>query len=118
MRTPSYIGEVICTDINLGNVPPCITGMRVLPMEMNEVCALEVDIEYSGSAVLEIETRLEVREVELHRGTEGSNPESTNVGAVPSDLLERFEYFDKQLDLAEKLNDLEEPKENGDWNTG
>ncbi|KAJ1383004.1 Synaptotagmin-like mitochondrial-lipid-binding domain [Sesbania bispinosa] len=117
MRTPSYVGEVICTDINLGNVPPCIIGMRVLPMEMSEVCALEVDIEYSGSAVLEIETRLEVGELELHRGTEGSNPESSNVGAVPSDLLEGFEYFGKQLNLAEGVNDLQVPKEDGDGNT-
>ncbi|XP_061342969.1 uncharacterized protein LOC133289112 [Gastrolobium bilobum] len=117
MRTPSYVGAVICTDINMGNVPPCIIGMRVLPMEMNEVCALEVDIEYSGSALLEIETRLEVRELELHRGTEGSNPESSNVGAVPSDLLEGLEYFDKQLNLAEGINDLRDSKEDGNLNT-
>ncbi|CAK8532370.1 unnamed protein product [Lathyrus sativus] len=109
-RTPAYVGEVVCTDINLGNVPPCIIGMRVLPMEMSEVCALEVDIEYSGSAILEIETRLEVRELEK----EGSNPESSNVGSVPSDILQDFGYFDKQLGLAEGTKDLQEPKEDGD----
>jgi hypothetical protein len=80
MRTPSYIGEVICTDINTGNVPPCIVGMRVLPMEMSEVWALEVDIEYSGGALLEIETRLEARELQLHAGTDDSISESSNVG--------------------------------------
>ncbi|KAM3702913.1 hypothetical protein ACB098_04G058000 [Castanea mollissima] len=37
MRTPSYIGDVICTDIDLGNLPPYIHGMRILPMDMNEV---------------------------------------------------------------------------------
>ncbi|KAK7314828.1 hypothetical protein VNO77_33356 [Canavalia gladiata] len=111
MRTPSYIGEVICTDINMGNVPPCIFGMRVLPVEMSEVCALEVDIEYSGSALLEIETRFEVREVE------GSNPESSNVEAVPSDLLEDFKYLGEQLNHAEGMNDLHEPKEDGERNT-
>lgn len=117
MRTPSYIGEVVCTDINIGNVPPCIIGMRVLPMEMSEVCALEVDIEYSGSALLEIETRLEVREeLELQKETEGSNPESSNVGAVPSDILEGFEYLDEQLNLAEGMNDLQEPKGDGERN--
>ncbi|KAH1233944.1 Testis-expressed protein 2 [Glycine max] len=110
MRTPSYVGEVICTDINMGNVPPCIIRMRVLPMEMSEVCALEFDIEYSGGALLEIETRLEVRELEHERGTEDSNPESSNVGAVPSDLLEGFEYLGEQLNLAEGMNDLLEPK--------
>ncbi|KAK7344094.1 hypothetical protein VNO77_13352 [Canavalia gladiata] len=117
MRTPSYIGEVICTNINTGNVPPCISGMRVLPMEMSEVWALEVDIEYSGGAVLEIETRLEVRELELHAGTEDSNPQSNNAGAVPSDLLEGFEYFGKQLNFAKRTNDLQEQKEDGDWNS-
>lgn len=119
MRTPSYVGEVICTGINLGNVPPCIIGMRVLPMEMSEVCALEVDIEYSGSALLEIETRLEVREEpELQKETEGSNPESSNVGTDPSDLLERFEYLGEQLHLAEGMNDLQEPKGDGERNNG
>lgn len=87
-------------------------------MEMSEVWALEVDFEYSGGALLEIETRLEVGELELHRGVEGSNPELSNVGAVPSDLLEGFEYFGKELNLSEGMNDLQEPKEDGDWNTG
>jgi hypothetical protein len=114
IRTPSYVGEVVCTDINMGNVPPCIIGMRVLPMEMSEVCALEVDIEYSGSAILQIETRLEVRELEK----ESSNPNSNNVGSVPSDMLQDLEDFDKQFGLAEGTNDLQEHKEDGDWNTG
>ncbi|KAL9324291.1 hypothetical protein ACSQ67_009148 [Phaseolus vulgaris] len=111
MRTPSYVGEVVCTEINMGNVPPCIIRMRVLPMEMSEVCALEVDIEYSGGALLEIETRLEVGELELERErAEDSNPESSNDGAVPSDFLEGFEYLGEQLNLAEGMNDLQEPK--------
>ncbi|XP_061369464.1 uncharacterized protein LOC133312307 isoform X1 [Gastrolobium bilobum] len=117
MKTPSYIGEVICSNINTGNVPPCIAGMRVLPMEMSEIWALEVDIEYSGGAVLEIETRLEVHELELQAGTEDSNPEPSSDGVVPSDLIESFEYFGKQLNLAETANDLQEQKEHGDWNT-
>ena len=87
-------------------------------MEMSEVCALEFDIEYSGGALLEIETRLEVRELEHERGTEDSNPESSNVGAVPSDLLEGFEYLGEQLNLAEGMNDLLEPKGDGEWNIG
>ncbi|KAJ1403981.1 Synaptotagmin-like mitochondrial-lipid-binding domain [Sesbania bispinosa] len=117
MRIPSYIGEVICTDMNTGNVPPIIAGMRVLPMEMSEVWAVEVDIEYSGGAVLEIETRLEVRELELHAATDYTNTEPNDVGAVPSDLLEGFEFLGNQLNLAERENDLQEPKEDGDWNT-
>lgn len=118
MRTPSYIGEVICTNINTGNVPPCIVGMRVLPMEMSEVWALEVDIEYSGGAVLEIETRLEARELQLHAGTDDSISESSNVGSVPSDLLEGFEYLGKQLNLEERENDCQEQKEEADRNNG
>ncbi|CAK8572185.1 unnamed protein product [Lathyrus sativus] len=116
MRTPSYIGEIICTDINTGNVPPCIVGMRVLPMEMSEVWALEVDIEYSGGAVLEIETRLEARELELQTKTEDSNSEPSNVGAVPSDLLEGFEYLEKQLKLEERDNDFQGQKDDGNQN--
>ncbi|RDX92182.1 Testis-expressed protein 2 [Mucuna pruriens] len=111
MRTPSYIGEVICTNINTGNVPPCIAGMRVLPMEMSEVWAVEVDIEYCGGALIEIETRLEVRELELHAGTEDSNPQPNSAGSVPSDLLEGVEYFGKQLNFAERTNDLQDQKE-------
>ncbi|CAI8603183.1 unnamed protein product [Vicia faba] len=116
MRTPSYIGEIICTDINTGNVPPCIVGMRVLPMEMSEVWALEVDIEYSGGAVLEIETRLEPCELELQTKSEDSNSEPSNDGAVPSDLLEGFEYLEKQLKLEGRDNDFQEQKEDRNRN--
>lgn len=118
MRTPSYIGEVICTDISTGNVPPRIAGMRVLPMEMSEVWALEFDIEYSGGAALEIETRLEAGELELQVGSKDSNPKPNNFGAVPSDLLEGFQYLEKELNLAERVNDLQEQKEDADWSTG
>ena len=118
MRIPSYIGEVICTDINIGNVPPRIAGVRVVPIELSEAWAFEVDIEYSGGAVVEIETRLEVGELELHTDAEDSNPEPGNVGAVPSDLLEGFESLGKDLILEERKNDLQEQKEDDDWNTG
>ncbi|XP_004495486.1 uncharacterized protein [Cicer arietinum] len=111
MRTSSYIGEIICTDINTGNVPPCIVGLRALPMEMSEVWALEVDIEYSGGAVLEIETRLEARELELHAGTDDSNSEPSNVEAVQSDLPKGFECLGKELKLEERENDCQEQKE-------
>ncbi|XP_024026925.1 uncharacterized protein LOC21387793 isoform X2 [Morus notabilis] len=108
MRTPSYIGEVICTDVDLGNIPPYIHGIRVLPMDTNEVWAFEVDIEYSGGAVLGIETRLEVRELDPEKSIVGPNSESNSVGDVSSELLEGFEYFGKQLNLAEGT--IEEPE--------
>ncbi|PON96811.1 hypothetical protein TorRG33x02_075150 [Trema orientale] len=114
MRTPSYIGEVICTDVDPGNIPPYIHAMRVLPTEMNEVWAFEVDIEYSGGAVLGIETRLEVRELDPEKSLVDSNSEANSVGDVSSDLLEGFEYFGKQLNLTEGTIDALEHKEEGD----
>ncbi|XP_044466411.1 testis-expressed protein 2-like [Mangifera indica] len=94
MRTPSYIGEIICTGIDVGNLPPYIHGMRVLPMDMHEAWAFEVDFEYSGGVVLDVETRLEVCELD-------ANSESSSVGDVSSDLLEGFEYYGKQLNISE-----------------
>ncbi|KAI4347396.1 hypothetical protein L6164_008211 [Bauhinia variegata] len=112
MRIPTYVGEVICTGIDIGKIPPCIVGMRVLPMEMSEVWAFEIDIEYSGGALLEIETRLEVRELDLLRGTKDlESIQSNNVGDVSSDLFEDFEYLGKQLNLTEQTSDVLEPKE-------
>ncbi|KAF3438428.1 hypothetical protein FNV43_RR21190 [Rhamnella rubrinervis] len=110
MRIPSYLGEVICTDVDPGNLPPYIHSMRVLPMDMNEVWALEVDIEYSGGAVLGIETRLEVRELDPEKSIADSNPEANSVGDVSSDILEGFEYFGKQLNLDEETSDALEQK--------
>lgn len=102
MRTPSYLGEIICTNIDIGNLPPYVHGMRVLPTDMNEVWAFEVDIEYAGGVVLNVETRLEVRELEVQKGIVDANSEEANsVGVVSSDLLKGFEYFGKQLNISE-----------------
>ncbi|QHO42511.1 uncharacterized protein DS421_5g154800 [Arachis hypogaea] len=110
VRTPTYFGEVICTDINMGTTPPYIVAMRVLPMEMNDVCTFEADIEYSGGAVVEIETRLEVGELQNDKGTECSS----NAGAAPSDLLEDLS---NQLNLGDGVNDSQEPKVDVNGNT-
>ncbi|KAJ4713962.1 testis-expressed sequence 2 protein-like [Melia azedarach] len=114
MRTPSYIGEIICTDIDIGNLPPYIHRMRVLPADINEVWAFEVDIEYSGGVVLDIETRLEVHELDVQKGIVDANSESTSVGDVPSDLLEDFEYLGKQLNIPEGTVDGQAQKDEGD----
>ncbi|KAL0417376.1 UNVERIFIED_CONTAM: hypothetical protein Slati_3569500 [Sesamum latifolium] len=45
MRIPSYIGEVTCTSVDPGTLPPHILAMRVLPSDMNEMWALEIDVE-------------------------------------------------------------------------
>lgn len=118
MRTPSYVGEVICTDINTGNLPPYIHGMKVLPTDMNDVWALEVDIGYYGGAVLNVETRLEVRELDFQKGSEDSSSESGSVRDVSTELLEEFEYFGKQLNLAEGTADVLEHKEECDPKPG
>ncbi|KAA8527964.1 hypothetical protein F0562_035167 [Nyssa sinensis] len=114
MRSPSYVGEVICTGVDPGNLPPYIHGMRVLPSDMNELWALEVDIEYSGGVLLDIETRLEVRELGLQEGIVDTNSESSSVGEVTPDLLEGFEYFGKQLKLSEGTVEAIEQKDVGD----
>lgn len=105
MRTPSYVGQVICTDIDIGKLPPYINNMRVLPTDMNELLAVEVDIEYSGGLVLDIETRLELRELELQKGIAGASPED-----VSTDLLEGIENYGNRLNLSKEI--IDEEKEN------
>lgn len=101
MRSPSFIGEVTCTAVDPGNLPPYIHAMRVLPAHMNELWAFEIDLEYSGDAFLNVETRLEVQELDLQEG-EGTALESSGVGEVASDLLEGIEYYGKQLNVSEE----------------
>ncbi|KAL0356459.1 UNVERIFIED_CONTAM: hypothetical protein Sradi_4092800, partial [Sesamum radiatum] len=98
MRIPSYIGEVTCTSVDPGTLPPHILAMRVLPSDMNEMWALEIDVEYLGGAVLDIETRLEIRELESEEET---RLDTNTTGEVASDLLDGFEYLGKQLKLPE-----------------
>ena len=110
MRIPSYIGEITCIGIDLGNLPPYISGMRVLPSDMNEVWALEVDVQYSGGVLLDIETRLEVRELDFKEGTVDTDLEPSPAEEVTSDLLEGLEYFGKQLELSEGADGATERK--------
>lgn len=118
MRTPSYIGEIICTDVDLGNIPPYIHSMRVLPMETNEVWAFEIDVEYSGSAVLGILTRVEVCELDPEKGVVASNSEPISLGDVSSELLEGMESFGNHLNLPEGTIEAPENKEENDPKQG
>ncbi|KAG8494876.1 hypothetical protein CXB51_012486 [Gossypium anomalum] len=111
MRTPSYIGEVICTDLDVGSLPPYIHAMRLLATDMNEVWAFEVDAEYSGGILLDVETRLEVSDQDFQKGLVDSNSEPNSVENVSSDLLEGFERFGKHLNLPEE--DEVDPKVDG-----
>lgn len=114
MRTPSYIGEVNCTGIDLGNLPPYIHGMRILPTDMNERWAFEVDVEYCGGAALETETRLEVRELESQKAIVDTTLQSSSVVEATSELLESFADFRNQLNL----DDAVQQKNDGDPKLG
>lgn len=63
-------------------------------MDLNEVWALEVDIEYSGHALLEAETRLEVSEHDFQRGLLNASMEGTSSREASSDLHEGFEHYE------------------------
>ncbi|KAI3454264.1 hypothetical protein Pfo_010927 [Paulownia fortunei] len=111
MRIPSYIGEVACTAVDPGTLPPRILAMRVLPSDMNEVWSLEIDVEYLGGMVLDIETRIEIRELELEG--EETRFDANTAGEVTSDLLEDFEYLGKQLKLSEETIEDAKQKDEG-----
>ncbi|KAJ0681544.1 putative synaptotagmin-like mitochondrial-lipid-binding domain-containing protein [Helianthus annuus] len=102
-RTPSFVGEIICTSVNPGVIPPYIHGMRVVPSDLKEVVAMELDIEYYGGAVLDIETRIEMQELE--------NSDSKSVDDVTTDLLEGFEHYGEQIKLNEQTNQAVEHKD-------
>ncbi|XP_071732098.1 uncharacterized protein [Rutidosis leptorrhynchoides] len=110
IRTPSYIGEIICSGVKSGNIPPYIHGMRVLPSDLKEVVAMEIDIEYYGGAVLDIETRLEVKELENPENF-ATNSDSASVDEVKTDLLEGFEYYGEQLKLNAPKNQTLDQKD-------
>ncbi|KAI3941724.1 hypothetical protein MKX01_018314 [Papaver californicum] len=107
LRTPSYIGGVTLTGLDLGILPPNIHGMRVLPMDMNEVWAIEMDLEYSGDVVLDIETRLKFREPSFEKGIINKGLESDSVGRATSDLLEGFQ----SLVSGELVDDIDKKEE-------
>ncbi|GKV05399.1 hypothetical protein SLEP1_g17417 [Rubroshorea leprosula] len=107
-RTPTYIGDVICTGIDVGNLPPYIHGMKLLPIHTNEVWAFEVDIEYSGGAILDVETRLEVLEPDLQKGMVDKKSEQNSAGNLSPELLEGFEHLGKHLNLSEGTLDVHE----------
>lgn len=125
MRTPSYIGDITCTGLDLGTLPPYIHRMRVFPMDLNEVWSIEVDIEYSGGIMLDIETRLEVREPELQKDIIKTSLEPDSAGEVNTDFLEGIEHYGNQLKSSSNLatgmdnrNDVDKPGEGSDLSSG
>lgn len=87
--------------------------MRVLPSDMNEVWAFEIDVQYSGGAILDLETRLEVQDLDLHEGDDAS-VDSSAVDDVKSHLLEGFEDFDEQFMHSDDHVDKMDQRDRGD----
>ncbi|KAJ4916061.1 putative integral membrane protein conserved region (DUF2404) [Raphanus sativus] len=117
MRTPSYIGELICSDVDLGNLPPHIHGTRVLPMEMNGVWAFELDIEYSGEAVIDVETRVNIREVDLQKGINDTMLHPTSSAGEEEVSSNGVEDFDKQLVIPVDAGEVKNDDSNGSKGT-
>ncbi|KAK8463580.1 hypothetical protein SEVIR_1G381900v4 [Setaria viridis] len=117
MRTPSYVGEITLTDFSLGELPPYVHAMRVLPLDLNELWAFEVDFEYSSGILLHIETRLEVQEPELQKDIMKSNFGADADGEVDSDLLESIEQYGNQLKGSHTSSSLAGEKDEADVST-
>ncbi|URE19262.1 Putative integral membrane protein conserved region (DUF2404) [Musa troglodytarum] len=96
-RRPSYMCEISCTGLDLGSVLPYIHRMRVFPVDLNQVLSMEIDIEYSGGIILDIETRLKVRELELQKDLIKTSLESNSTDELNSDFLEGIEHYGNQL---------------------
>jgi hypothetical protein len=113
MRIPSYIGKITCTGLDLGTVPPYITKMRVLPMNLEELSSVEVEFEYSGGIKLEFATRLKIQEPELQHEILQASREGSGTIEVGSDLLEGIEQYGNVVrptkpDLVDSLENKHE----------
>ncbi|KAM0906582.1 hypothetical protein ACQ4PT_016710 [Festuca glaucescens] len=114
MRTPAYVGEITLTDFSLGKLPPYVHAMRVLPLDLNELWAFEVDFEYSGGILLHIETRLEVEEPELQKDLMKTNFGTDSNGEVDSELLDSIEQYGNQFRGSRNSDSSVEEKEEAD----
>ncbi|KAL9254473.1 Testis-expressed protein 2-like protein [Drosera capensis] len=108
MRIPSYIGEVTCTDVDPGNLPPYIHSMRAVPTDMNDLWAIEMDIEYSGGMVLSVESRLEVGELDAQNGVVAQNMELGSDEELTTHLLEGFEQHEELNHSGMTIDSIEQ----------
>ncbi|XP_062220816.1 uncharacterized protein LOC133920157 [Phragmites australis] len=112
MRTPAYMGEITLADFSLGKLPPYVHAMRVLPLDLNELWAFEVDFEYSSGILLNVETRLEVQEPELQKDIMKTGFGADSDGEVNSDFLESIEQYGNQFrDSQNSVSSAEEKDE-------
>ncbi|PAN22171.1 hypothetical protein PAHAL_4G002100 [Panicum hallii] len=105
-RTPAYIGEITLADLSLGKLPPYLHRMRVLPLDLNEMWAFEVDFEYSSGILLHIETRLEIQEPELEKDIMRTSLKDDSNGDMGSDVLDSIEQYGNQLRSSEALDSV------------
>lgn len=103
-RTPSYIGEITLAGLSLGKLPPYLHRTRVLPQDLNELWAFEIDFEYSSGILLNIETRLEIREPELETDIIRASLKDDSNGDVSSDVLDSIEQYGNQFRSSEALD--------------
>ncbi|KAJ4778385.1 Testis-expressed sequence 2 protein [Rhynchospora pubera] len=116
LRTPSYIGEITCTGFSLGKLPPHIHKIRAVPVDLTEMLAFEVDVDFKGNFSVSVETRLDIHAAELHKDLFEKGPESDSCsgsnsgsGSVSgsedeaSDLLENLEHYRRQCRSAYDL---------------
>lgn len=87
--TPSYIGKINCTQLDLGNSPPLAQNFHLLPMESDGGWGLEADVEYYGGAILTIETRIDVRDSNAREKGVVQGLEQTLSGQGNVDLLNK-----------------------------
>jgi len=80
--------------------------MRVLPLDLNEMWAFEVDFEYSSGMLLHIETRLEIPEPELEKDIMSTSLEDDSNGDMGSDVLDSIEQYGNQLRSSEVLDSV------------
>lgn len=111
MRTPAYIGEITLTDLSLGKLPPYVRRMRVLPLDLNELWAFEVDFEYCSGILLHIETRLEIQEPELQKDIMKTTLRTDSYGDVNSEFLESIEHYGNQFRPSQVLDSAAEDKD-------
>lgn len=116
VRTRSYISGIACTRVDVGKLPPHICNMRVLPVTKDEAWALEADIEYSGGAIIDIETRLNISEAAFQERLTTTGLESEIAGEVTSGLLNKdFEGLGEQLGM---VRDVAVKKDRGEISDG
>ncbi|RLM55376.1 testis-expressed sequence 2 protein-like isoform X1 [Panicum miliaceum] len=105
-RTPAYIGEITLAGLSLGKLPPYLHRMRVLPLDLNEMWAFEVDFEYSSGILLHIETRLEIWEPELEKDIMRTSLKDDSNGDMGLDVLDSIEQYGNQLRPSEALDSV------------